>query len=436
MTDTRRLNALIFPVCFAALMNVAVLGFASGETEAAAAEPVTLKMTSWISQSVDTYENHIVGPFNEAHPGIEIEYEMFPWSTYWQKLQTLFASGDEPDILEMAADYKGAFVANGHLLDLTPFLERGDIDKDDFFEESWNRGYVAGADGFYGMYSMVGTGVLMYNKDIFDDAGIPYPDSTWDYDKLLEVAKELTVDEDGDGTPDQWGIVAGGHYWNHALIQSFGGTILTEDFSESNLLSPGSLAGLQYDSDLIHKHGVAPTPEMADGLGELFFTGKVALRPNSAYNIQRFREIEDFRWDIALLPEGPEGRKITLAGDPAHSISANTEHPEEAWAFFKWYYNNLSVDNLILGGNFTGNKALADVWTADQEGMTPHNIGVVQETVEVYGARPPYWDVGIRTLPEIRRAVSDMIRSYRGGHVTVEEAAAEATATINEALSR
>ena len=80
------------------------------------------------------------------------------------------------------------------------------------------------------------------------------------------------------------------------------------------------------------------------------------MRPNSAYNIQRFREIEDFRWDIALLPEGPEGRKIALFGDPAHSISANTEHPEEAWAFFKWYYNNLSVDNLILGGNFTGNK--------------------------------------------------------------------------------
>ena len=52
---------------------------------------------------------------------------------------------------------------------------------------------MAGADGFYGIYSMVGTGVLMYNKDIFDDAGIPYPDSTWDYDKLLEVAKELRL---------------------------------------------------------------------------------------------------------------------------------------------------------------------------------------------------------------------------------------------------
>jgi len=68
--------------------------------------------------------------------------------------------------------------------------------------------------------------------------------------------------------------------------------------------------------------------------------------------------------------------------------------------------------------------------------MTPHNIGVVQETVEVYGRRAPYWDVGLRTLPEIRRAVNDMMSSYGGGHVTVAEAATEATATINEALSR
>ena len=41
MKNTRRLKRLIFPVCLAALMNLAVFGFASGETEAAA-EPVTL----------------------------------------------------------------------------------------------------------------------------------------------------------------------------------------------------------------------------------------------------------------------------------------------------------------------------------------------------------------------------------------------------------
>ena len=84
-------------MCLAALMNLAVFGFASGETEAAA-EPVTLKLTSWITASADIYENEIIGPFTEAHPGIEIEFEAFPWATYWQKLQTLFASGDEPNI--------------------------------------------------------------------------------------------------------------------------------------------------------------------------------------------------------------------------------------------------------------------------------------------------------------------------------------------------
>ena len=39
---------------------------------------------------------------------------------------------------------------------------------------------------------------LYYNKAMFDAAGIPYPDDTWDWDKLIEVGKQLTV-KDGDG---------------------------------------------------------------------------------------------------------------------------------------------------------------------------------------------------------------------------------------------
>ena len=64
---------------------------------------------------------------------------------------------------------------------------------------------------------------------MFDAAGIPYPDDTWDWAKLVEVGKQLTLDKDGDGKTDQWGFYTETtdmeNYWS-SLVWQNGGDII------------------------------------------------------------------------------------------------------------------------------------------------------------------------------------------------------------------
>ena len=76
---------------------------------------------------------------------------------------------------------------------------------------------------------------------MFDAAGIPYPDETWDWDKLVEVGKQLTKDTDGDGTVDQWGLYTETtdmeNAWSSFVWQA-GGDILNADGTAPRSTSP------------------------------------------------------------------------------------------------------------------------------------------------------------------------------------------------------
>ena len=62
---------------------------------------------------------------------------------------------------------------------------------------------IANQDHYYAVpFALVNT-VLYFNKDMFDAAGIAYPTDDWTWEEFREAAKKLTIDKNGDGTPDQ-----------------------------------------------------------------------------------------------------------------------------------------------------------------------------------------------------------------------------------------
>ena len=75
---------------------------------------------------------------------------------------------------------------------------------------------------------------VYYNKAIFDEYGVDYPEAGWTWDDLLAIAQELTVDTDGDGKTDIWGIqlpgpwTTGFEYW----VGAAGGSLISEDGSD------------------------------------------------------------------------------------------------------------------------------------------------------------------------------------------------------------
>ena len=205
----------------------------------ASAEQVTLKYMIWDPSIKDTEINEVIKPFEAANPNIKIEFEAIPWEAYWQKVQTLSAAGTPPDVFNMSVAYAWDFANKGLIKNLQPMLDM-EFEMDDYFGDVVDILRYNG-DAYCFPFAWV-CSVLYYNKDMFDAAGLDYPDETWNWNDLLDAAKVLTVDTNKDGRPDQWGFLSD---YNHevldSMIKSNGGQVLSSDFSTCELNSPEAI---------------------------------------------------------------------------------------------------------------------------------------------------------------------------------------------------
>ncbi|MEZ4560564.1 MAG: hypothetical protein R2854_29710 [Caldilineaceae bacterium] len=94
-----------------------------------------------------------------------------------------------------------------------------------------------------------------------DAAGIAYPDDTWTWENLVEAGQALTVDSDGDGTIDQYGLWPTDMelIWA-SLIWQNEGEILDPEYTKTLLAEEGAMGAWQFIYDMIFDYGMMPTP--------------------------------------------------------------------------------------------------------------------------------------------------------------------------------
>src|SRR4029079_3440616 len=171
------------------------------------------------------------------------------------------AGGAAPDVFAMDGPLYPDYQARDVLLDLQPFIDRDRFDVTQLADQRVD--VFKTADGQFGLPRDLNVGVLYYNKAMFDAAGIPYPDDTWDWAKLTEVAKQLTKDDNNDGKVDQWGFYTETtdmeNFWLSAVWQN-GGDVLAPDGKSTVLDTDQAAGGIQFLQDLIWKDKVMPDP--------------------------------------------------------------------------------------------------------------------------------------------------------------------------------
>jgi multiple sugar transport system substrate-binding protein len=297
--------------------------------------PITIRFPHAMGDEGQAVFEKVAAMFQEKNPNVTVKVDpTFDWDA--QKYLVQAAAGTAPDILWGDEHWVYNLSSKGVLLDLNPFMEVSHFNKDDFdplFE------YFAFQGKQYGVALWSGCYVLFYNKKLFDEAGISYPTEGWTYDDVLVAAKKITRDTNGDGEPDIWGFhcqTGWANPWG-ALIWAFGGEYFNEDGTRFLLCEQPNYAGLQWYIDLMHKHKVAPTPEIADALaggGDPFMLGVIGLKTGSPWRMVTYRKITDFEWDVAGMPTGPKGRYSALTTDSL-SIYRGSQAPEVAWAFIE-----------------------------------------------------------------------------------------------------
>ena len=202
------------------MVLVVAIGFAAGgqEGEAGTDEPVRLRATHWQAQqaNIDAFEM-AAEEFNRRFDNATAEFEHIAYQAYWQRMPAMAAAGELPDILQNTTINKYALGPSGALEDLLPWIESDSemSDKWDQFTEG-----VKNAVRYEDQVIMLPYGfassVLLYNRDMFDEAGIDYPDADYTWEQLLEDAQALTLRDEND-VVTQWGFSTGfGMHVHHA----------------------------------------------------------------------------------------------------------------------------------------------------------------------------------------------------------------------------
>lgn len=339
-------------------------------------EPASIEYAIWGDPAEIDSQTKLVESFEAVNPTIDVKVTVADWDSYWEKLLTGLAGGAAPDVFAMDGPLFPDYQARDVLLDLQPLIERDGYDLGQLADQGV--GVFKTVEGAqFGLPRDLNVVVLYYNKKMFDAAGIPYPDDTWDWAKLIEVGKQLTLDTNSDGTTDQWGLYTETsdmeNYWL-SLVWQNGGEFFAADGKSTALTTDQSAGGIQFLQDLIYKEKILAEPAIFADLGDAFEQGLAAMEVNGSWLVPT-HQAAGIELGIAPIPSGPAGR-FTTVNPTGAVVYKGTKAPDAAWEFVKYLASppaqeqlmqlkaSLPVSKEVLAGpyasSFDGAQVFAD----------------------------------------------------------------------------
>jgi len=374
----------------------------------------------WDKKQVPAIEE-IIKLFNEKNPDIKVKTELTPYAQYFQKLETAATGGALPDVLWMNGPHVVQYAKGKVILPLSDMAK-----KDDFSFDNYPKSLIdlyTVEDEVYGIPKDFDTTGLWYNKKIFDEAGVPYPDDTWDWNKLKEAATKLTNKDKG-----IWGYAAlmgnqGGYY---DFIWQNGGHIISEDGKSVGFDQPEAIEALKYNISFI-EDGLSPTQaQMTEtAASELFSSGKIAMMFDGPWMVPEYKKNPDL--NVAVVPQGKQ-RAVAIHG-LSNVIAANTKHKDAAWKFVQFLGSKEAAEVYAKTGTvIPAYNGTQDAWLQSVPNL---NLKAFIDGVDYSVPLPSVENTG-----EIWQYETDILKKAWSEEESVEDAVKELTKKANEALSK
>ena len=307
-------------------------------------EPVTVSFQSWVGESPQMKK--FAEEFQKLHPNITIEFQNVPAGRARDKLITQVAGGTAPDVVYMDSSNVEDFASRQALVNLDGYVAGSDhVSADDYVG-----GFKASSiyeDSLYGLpYDGETTG-LFYRTDMFEAAGIDGPPQNWQ--ELESTAAKLT-----DPAQKTYGWIMfapEAYYLWYPFLWQAGGELLTEDGQSVAFDSPEAKRAAEFYIGLTK---YSPRDYLNSNAWDgrvAFATGKVAMyMAGSWFGGEMKASFPDIngKWDVAPLPEGPEGCATTLAGDHL-AITRDAENIDAAWLWVEFLSTEKNMKEWTYG---------------------------------------------------------------------------------------
>lgn len=375
-------------VLIAVLLGAAVMALDRSGEPRGGKTVVTLRL--WDDQIATAYRQSL-DAFTRTHPEIDVRINLVAYSTYFDTLRTDVAGGSADDIFWLSSAYLAGYADSGRLMNMDTIFDRSTV-------AAWEPAVVdqfTREGALWGVPQLTDAGIAVYyNADLLAAAGVEPAqlDSVrWSPnggDTLRPLLARLTVDANGHAadTPEfdatrvrQWGYNAAndpqGIYLNY--IGSAGGVFQRgEEFVFDN---PAAIEALSYLIGLINNNHVAPPASDTNDNGDFsrnqFVAGRMALFQSGTYSLAAVARDARFRWGVALLPAGPQGR-VSVSNGIAVVGNSASKHPDAVRQVLRWLGG--SEGNAYLGAHgaaipavLSAQPSYVDYWAAQHIDVTP-----------------------------------------------------------------
>ena len=303
--------------------------------------------------------------WNEEHSDAAIKLDFFANDAYKTKVRTAVGAGEGPTLIHgWGGGVLKSYVDEGHVMDLTEFLEENPEVKERYIPAVLENGVIDGkpyAVPYTGMQPVV----LYYNKEVFDQIGVEPPE-TWD--ELMDLVpkfQEAGIAPLSLGGQSKWPNLM----WFSYLVDRIGGPEVFQailDGEEEAWSDPAVLEALTKIQELVDAGGFVNgfSSVAADGGADaaLMYTGKAAMLLQGGWVYQTMKnDAPDFvsSGNLGYLEfpavEGGKGDPENIVGNPSNFLSvsetATEEQKDAALEYLKdGVYSEEYTQNLVESG--------------------------------------------------------------------------------------
>ncbi|HIR12507.1 MAG TPA: ABC transporter substrate-binding protein [Candidatus Choladousia intestinavium] len=343
----------------AALAAATALGALSGTGLTAAAEEGKKEVVIWDYFETDAQKEMmqtLIDGFNASQDEYVASHTYVPFADYEKQLTLGIASGELPDLVILDGCSMASFIELGLFGDISD----ADINWDEYIPGPLESTMLDGKH--YGIPFATNCTALYYNKDMFDEAGIDYPDENTTWDEFREMAKALTKDgvygfgnaatntDEGTFQCLQWLYTAGGSYTDiESGVDAF---TLMQEMIEEGSWTKECVNWTQSD------------------VNNNFMAGNLAMQQNGPWQIPGIEaNAPDLNYGVTVLPkkDAEAGQATSILGGENMGV-VNKDDTSGAEAFLKYYdQTDVMVEAMKLYGSYPPKTEAAQdtYWTED-----------------------------------------------------------------------
>lgn len=403
-----------FSVLTILVLLMAATVFAGGDADAADDGPVVLRYASFSAgeDNAETF-NAMIAAYEEANPGVTIENESTGYGEHFTQLVTKIASGDAPDAFELNMENFLAYAIRGAIQPIDDAAKEAGVD----LKGTYAPGVLDSCsfDGeTYAVPLMFSTVLMIYNMDLFDQAGASYPTNKWTWDDAMVAASKIA-----DPANDIWGTFNPVQFWEFFKVtQQNGSGLMSPDGSKFTINSAQNIETLEYMVSRIYDAKVMPTDTDMAGRGDwdMFVDGRMGMILTGVWAFTDFANRCDFPWAVEVEPGNTD--KATHFFANVGAVSRDTDNAVEAVKFLDFLASDPATVQMRLDAQWelptVNDPAILEQYLAI---TPPENKEAVFESLD-YAVKPP----ALEQFQELVEIVNPKLEQVRLGLLSPKEA--------------